>query len=114
MPVSERLQTLWPGFGDTRRTIQDIWNAAYQQLEAQLDSTSFNAGLRGAVLVDFEPEQVTFVVVTRTSFARDVLLGRLERTVKRILRDICGQQVEVRYWLLEEWVGRGTSDEQIA
>jgi hypothetical protein len=95
-------------------TVQDAWDTAFHQLELQLDSASFNVALRGAVLVDYEPGTETFLLVVRNSFAREALQGRLERIVKRILRDVYGQPVELRYWLREEWIGPEGSALEIA
>ena len=53
--------------------------------------------------MDFEAN--TFTLVARTAYARDLLQHRLNRSVGRILRDVFGQPVEVRYLLAEEWEG---------
>jgi hypothetical protein len=103
LAVSERLQIGWPGAADPHATVLDAWNAALHQLEAQLDQASFNTCLRGAILIDFEPESPTFVVVVRTSYARDLLKGRLDRMVNRVLTDVYGQPVALKYLLKEDW-----------
>ncbi len=100
--VSERLQTPWHGF-DSNGTVQDVWSAAYHQLEAQLDRSTFETALRGAALVDFDPVAHTFVVVVRNSYARDMLQYRLDRMVKRVAGDVYGQPVEVKFLLGGEW-----------
>jgi chromosomal replication initiator protein len=74
---------------------QDAWNAAYSQLEIQLDRASFETWLRGAVLLGVEDS--TFVIGARNSYARDMLQHRLYRNVRRILSDCYGQQVELRF-----------------
>ncbi len=56
-------------------TVQEAWEAAYQQLELQLDPGTFNSWLRDAVLVDFEPETATFVVAVRTARAARCFKG---------------------------------------
>ena len=97
--VSERVLTPWQSFDAAGGTVQEAWSAAIHQLEAQLDRSSFETALRGAVLVDFEPETRTFVVAVRTSYAREMLEHRLSRMVKRITIDIYGQPVEVHFIL---------------
>ena len=61
----------------------------------QLDRASFETWLRGAVLLGFEDG--TFVVGVKNSYARDMLQHRLYRNVRRVLSDVCGQGVELRF-----------------
>ena len=122
---------------------QDAWNAAFHQLEMQLDRASFETWLRGAVLVrtesspgvegeskrssgksehhsdEFErssgesevrsdesehhsdkSEQSSdgvFVIGVRNAYARDMLQHRLYRNVRRVLSDVYGTSVELRF-----------------
>lgn len=77
-----------------------VWNAALNQLEVQLDRANFDTWLRGTVLVGVEtpppnplPEfkegeqkhKTVFVVGVRNQFVKDMLDGRLNRTVRNIL-----------------------------
>ena len=107
--VSERLQTPWANPLQPDSTVHDAWNAALHQLEMQF-GRDFSIWGRGLTLVDFETN--TFTLVARTAHARDLLQQRLHRSVGRILRDVYGQAVEVRYLLAEEWAEQ--RDTQVA
>jgi chromosomal replication initiator protein len=74
---------------------QDAWNAAFSQLEIQLDRASFETWLRGAVFLSVEDG--LFVIGARNSYARDMLQHRLYRNIRRVLSDCYGQQVELRF-----------------
>ena len=86
--------------------MQNAWTRAQHQLELQMDTASFYQGPQRAVLVDFEPETNTFVLVAPHAFSRDMLRYRLERMIKRVLGDVYGQPVEFRCLLKEEWLDR--------
>jgi chromosomal replication initiator protein len=79
---------------------QDAWNAAYHQLELQLDRASFDTWLRSAVLLSVEDG--VYVIGVHNSYARDMLQHRLYRNVARIMRDVTGREVEVRFEATEE------------
>lgn len=74
---------------------QDAWSAAFHQLEMQLDRASFDTWVRGATLLLYEDG--TFVIGVRNTYARDMLQHRLYRNVRRVLSDVCGQAVELRF-----------------
>ncbi len=112
--VSERVRIRWERCLTDGGTVQEAWEAAFHQLELQLDRGTFESWLRDAVLVDFEPETATFVVAVRTARACDMLQGRLYRTVHRILSDVYGQPVEVQYRPREAWVASEISRDRIA
>ena len=79
---------------------QDAWNAAFHQLEMQLDRASFETWLRGAVLLGVEASENgsrVFVVGVRNNYARDMLQHRLYRNVRRVLSDVYGTVVELRF-----------------
>ena len=61
----------------------------------QLDRASFETWLRGAVLLGVEDE--VFVVGVRNTYARDMLQHRLYRNVRRVLGDVYGKVVELRF-----------------
>lgn len=66
----------------------------------QLDRASFETWLRGAALLDVESldgETATFVIGVRNSYARDMLQHRLYRNVRRVLSDVYGRSVELRF-----------------
>jgi chromosomal replication initiator protein len=77
---------------------QDAWEAAYQQLQFQLDRASFDTWMRGAVLLHVEPDN-TFVIGVVKTYARDMLQHRLYPVVQRALSDAFGARVELRFEL---------------
>jgi chromosomal replication initiator protein len=88
---------------------QDAWNAAYHQLELQLDRASFDTWLRSAVLLSVEDG--VYVIGVHNSYARDMLQHRLYRNVARILRDVTGQDVTIRFEVHKAGKPTTTADE---
>ncbi len=76
---------------------QTLWDSAYHQLELQLDRASFETWLRGACLLGVEGDE--FIIGVRNEYARDMLRHRLYRNVRRVLSDVCGKAVELRFEL---------------
>lgn len=74
---------------------QQQWDSAYHQIELQFDRQTFDMWLRSARLVDFADGE--FVVAVRNQTARDMCQHRLIRTITRILCDVTGQDVKVRF-----------------
>ena len=82
-------------------TPQEIWNAAYHQLELQLDRASFETWVRGTVVLEAREERSHLLLVlgVRSAFAVEQLRTRLLRSVTRIVRDAAGRPVELRFEL---------------
>lgn len=78
---------------DPERAAQ--WRSAFLQLELQLDKPNFDTWLRDAQLVGFEDE--TFVIGVRNKYAVDMLTYRLNRAVMRIMEDVVGAPVQMRF-----------------
>lgn len=84
---------------------QKVWGVALDQLKVQLDRANFDTWLRESKLLRVEVgEKTTFVIGVRNGFVKDMLEGRLNRTVRRILCDatcVCadldGSRVDVRF-----------------
>jgi len=94
-PANERLAVMVSdGY-----TAQRAWNAAFQQLELQLDRASFDTWLRSARLLDYGADG--FVVGVHNSYARDMLQHRFYRNVARVLRDVVGREASVRFEVIE-------------
>ncbi len=72
------------------KTPLEIWDAAFNQLEAQLDRSNFDTWLRDAYLCDFEAPTGTFTLVVRNEFARAQCEGRLIKPIRRVTRDVGG------------------------
>lgn len=87
---------------------QSHWDAAFHQLEMQLDTASFGAFLTGARLLKVERVEATdtltplppapvFVIGVRSSYAQEMLQHRLYRNVRRVLSDVSGGVKELRF-----------------
>ncbi len=81
---------------------QEAWNTTLNQLEIQLDRGNFDTWLRDTVYLGCEKARdgegaSTFTIGVRNSFARDNLQHRLYRSVRRVLRDVYGTEVELRF-----------------
>ena len=74
---------------------QDAWNAAYHQLELQLDRATFDTWLRSAKFLDFNADM--FVIGVQNSYAQDMLQHRLYRKIRRVLSDVYGHEVEAKF-----------------
>ncbi|MCC6614731.1 MAG: chromosomal replication initiator protein DnaA [Anaerolineae bacterium] len=74
---------------------QELWKTAYHQLELQLDRASFETWLRGASLLAVDGD--VFVIGVRNDYAREMLQHRLYRNVRRVLSDVTGRPVELRF-----------------
>lgn len=73
------------------------WDAAYQQLEIQLDRQNFDTWVRETKLLGYEAG--VYHIQARNSYARDMLQHRLYRNVRQILSDIFGQEIEIIFEL---------------
>lgn len=71
------------------------WDATYNQLELQLDRASFDTWLRPAEYL--RVDDGVFVVRVHNSYAQDMLQHRLYRNVRRVLSDILGKKMEIRF-----------------
>lgn len=74
---------------------KEAWNAAYHQLELQLDRASFDTWLRDAEFLREEGD--TYIIGVHSAYARDMLQQRLYRLITRVLSDVCGSRTEVRF-----------------
>ena len=74
---------------------QQAWQVAYSQLQLQLDRASFDTWLRGASFIGVEDG--IYVIGVRNPYARDMLQHRLYRNVRRVLMDVLGSPVELRF-----------------
>ena len=80
----------------------EAWKTTLNQLEIQLDRGNFDTWLRDTVFLGCEAPPgdgavSTFTIGVRNSFARDNLQHRLYRSVRRVLRDVYGAEVELRF-----------------
>lgn len=95
------------------------WEVAYNQLELQLDRGSFDTWLRGAALLRVEggpsaashhgrptlfplddeadSTPTVFIIGVRNTYARDMLQHRLYRNVWRVVSDVWGKPIELRF-----------------
>ena len=74
---------------------QSAWEVAYSQLELQFDRASFNTWLRGACFIEIEEN--LFVIGVRNNYVQDMLQHRLYASICRVVSDVYGQPVELRF-----------------
>lgn len=74
---------------------RDIWQAAMWQLELQLDRGNFDTYLRKTKPVDLS--QNTLTVQARNEHAASACQHRLYRTIRRIVQDTSGREIEVKF-----------------
>ena len=74
---------------------RNAWEVAYNQLELQFDRASFNTWLRGASFIGMEEN--IFVIGVRNSYAQDMLQHRLYDCIRRVVSDVYGRLVELRF-----------------
>ncbi len=72
-----------------------LWEVAYSQLELQLDRASFQTWLRGAAFAGMDDGK--YIIQVKNGYARDMLQHRLYRNIRRVLSDVAGQGVELRF-----------------
>ncbi|NDJ62173.1 MAG: chromosomal replication initiator protein DnaA [Chloroflexi bacterium] len=83
---------------------QDAWDLTIQQLSMQLDHTSFATWLQDAVLLTVDAADdaggdtaEVFVIGVRNGYARDMLQYRLYPSIRKVLSDVCGQPIALRF-----------------
>ncbi len=76
------------------------WQSALGQLQMEMPKASFDTWVRDTRMIRCEEGVITIGV--RNAYARDWLDSRLSDTVTRIMTDIMGQGVEVRFVVASE------------
>jgi len=74
---------------------QETWKSAYHQLELQLERPTFETWLKGAALLGVE--EGVFIIGVGNMYARDMLQLRLYRTIRRVVSEVAGANVELRF-----------------
>ncbi|MBZ0278898.1 MAG: chromosomal replication initiator protein DnaA [Anaerolineae bacterium] len=74
---------------------QQAWNIAFSQLEIQLDRASFATWLRDAVFLGCTDD--IFTIGVPNAYICDMLQHRLYRMIGRVLGDIWGSPIELRF-----------------
>lgn len=87
-------------------TQQAAWDAAYQQLEFQLDRGGFETYVRGSWLLRVEDDQV-YVIGVRSESAQKTLESQFYRMVRRVLMDVIGAStgqgaMELRFEVVDQ------------
>lgn len=78
-----------------KSTEEMAWDAAYGQLELQLDASNFSTWVRDVVYVGADGG--VYVLKAKNTYARDMLQHRLYRNIRRVLSDVLGAEVELRF-----------------
>lgn len=79
---------------------EEAWNAAYHQLELQFDRASFDTWLRRTSFLGYD--EGVFVIGVQNGYVLDMLQHRLYRNVRRVLSDVWGDEVELRFEICKE------------
>lgn len=82
-------------------TPKDAWDAAYNQLELQLDRATFETWLRSAIFIRVDDDGL-FIIGVHNSYAQDMLQHRLYRNVCRVLSDVRGEHTDLRFIIQKE------------
>ena len=83
------------------------WSAALHQLEVQLDRANFDTWLRGRTVFLALDLPGTFVIGVENVHVRDNCQLRLYRTIRRVLSDVWGAPVELRFEIVRIHYERG-------
>jgi chromosomal replication initiator protein len=76
---------------------QESWNIAYSQLQLQFDRPTFDTWIKNVVFLHTEESDKLYVMGVKNDMMRDMLQHRLYRNVRRVLCDVCGYDVELRF-----------------
>lgn len=95
-------------------TVNEMWGAVFTQLEAQVDRASFDAWLRSAVLVDFDPDRAEFTIAVNNRPARDWCQQRLNRLLCRLLSALYEGDVIVTFTIKADWAAKQLKDSENA
>jgi chromosomal replication initiator protein len=76
---------------------QNLWNIAYNQLQLQFDRPTFDTWIKSVVFVNTENDGKLYVMGAKNNIMRDMLQHRLYRNIRRVLSDVCGYDVELRF-----------------
>lgn len=78
---------------------EQAWRATYHQLEILLEPAQFSTWVRGSTFHSYD--EGVFVIAVSSPYALQMLEQRLYRNVRRVLRDVWGRSVELRFQLGE-------------
>lgn len=95
----ERLALMTEAIEQRQLAPEKAWRATYHQLEILLEPAQFTTWLRETSFHQYEDGM--FVIAVNSPYALQMLEQRLHRNVRRVLRDVCGESVDVRFQLAE-------------
>lgn len=76
---------------------QNLWNIAYNQLQLQFDRPTFDTWIKRVTFIRAENDGKLYVMGAKNTIMRDMLQHRLYRNIRRVLSDVCGYDVELRF-----------------
>lgn len=76
---------------------QNLWNIAYNQLQLQFDRPTFDTWIKSVIFIHTENDGKLYVMGAKNNIMRDMLQHRLYRNIRRVLSDVCGYDVELRF-----------------
>jgi hypothetical protein len=84
---------------DDNETARNLWQTTLGQLQMQMTRQTFDTWVKNTEVLEYNGE--TFVVGTKSGFAKDWLENRLVKTIERTLSNIVGRPTQVRFVLPE-------------
>ncbi len=73
----------------------EAWEATLGELQLQMDRATFDTWLKDARFLAREDD--LFFISVPSAYAKDWLEGRLNETIRRTLRNVVGQELELRF-----------------
>src|SRR5215470_14272130 len=84
---------------------EQIWQTALGQLQMEIPRSTFDTWVKGTSLLTHEDG--SYVVGVGNAYAKDWLENRLSGAVRRILTNLAGRSVEVRFVV---WPANGSAN----
>jgi hypothetical protein len=81
----------------SRRTIQQVWNAALGQVQAEMPKGAYETWVQPCKLIGFDDPHGIFMVATYNDYAQKWCQDRLQSTLSRLLAGYCARPVDVQF-----------------
>ncbi|MFZ4827597.1 MAG: hypothetical protein ACOYLB_09575 [Phototrophicaceae bacterium] len=114
-PSNDYDNTEWIGWGNSKPKVavssritskeKGHWDTVCTHLKLHLGEQSYKTYIRDVVLVDLfsEDNRLEYWFVTQTRHQTEQLTVRVSRLIRRLLKDVSGQEIDVRFILHHEW-----------
>lgn len=99
--------TLFTSEGE-RVNAKQIWQTAIERLQTKVQAAVFTTWFQGTTAVSFQDG--VLIVHVPTTFAKAHLEGRFLDTIRSILADITGENIEIQFIVAKDAAGQETND----